>query len=224
MHYFNSPMGYISASLFAGFVNFIFVKDIFVIGSFSFSNFFSLIPWVFMIFIPAISMRLFSEERRNKTLEVLISLPLLEREIVLGKFLAAFLVISVGLLLTMFVPITFFFIVKIYLPEVLVGYSGVLLLAAAFLSFSIFVSGRTNSQIVAFLVSSLFLFLFLVFSSDFASTVVPESLLRYINFLLPLIHYNNFAKGVIDLSSVVYFLSATAMFLFLTVIDLEKRR
>ena len=221
--YFSSLIGFSVPALFAAFAVFLFVKDIFVIGSFSFVNFFSIIPWIFMIFIPAIAMRAFAEERKRNTLEVLLSLPLFEKQIVLGKFFAAFLLLLIGISLTLPLPIAFFYLAKVYLPEVAVGYFGAILLGASFLSLSLYISSKTDSQILSFLLSALSLFFLLVLSSDFAAPIVPESALSYINFIFPSFHFDPFTKGLISLPSLLYFLSFTLLFLFLTVLELERR-
>ena len=221
--FFSSLIGYAVPAIFASFLVFLFVKDVFVVGSFSFVNFFSFMPWVFMIFIPAISMRAFAEEKKRNTLEVLLSLPFLEKQIVLGKFFAGLFMIIIGLILTLPLPVVFFFLAKVYFPEVIVGYFGALLLAASFLSLSLYISSKTESQILAFIISSLTLFFLLVFSSDFAATVVPESLLSYVNFLLPSFNFEPFTKGLVSVPALFYFLSFVFLFLFLTVLELEKR-
>lgn len=221
--YFNTVNGYIPVALFAIFANFLFVKDLFAVGTVSFSNFFSFLPWILLIFIPALAMRIFSEEKRRNTLEVLLSLPLEEKTIVLGKFFALSLILLISIFLTFPAVFVIAFITKAYLPEIFVGYFGVILLSLAFLSFCFYVSSKTDSQIVAFLASVLILFFLLVFSSDFVASYIPENLLRPVNFLFPLINYEGFGKGLISLSSVFYFISFLFLFLFLTVLELEKR-
>ena len=177
-----------------------------------------------MIFVPAVAMKSFAEERKRNTLEVLLSLPFSEWDIILGKFLAAFSIVLIGVALTLVLPVVLFFLSKVYLPEILVGYLGVVLLSSSFLSLSLYISSKTDSYIVSFLISAIAIFFLLVFSSDFASPVIPEKLLYFINFLLPLYHFDAFAKGVINLASVLYFVSFTIFFLFLTVIELEKKK
>src|SRR3989344_5665671 len=98
-YYLNNPIGYIVVILFAVFANFLFVKDIFVVGSASMRPFFSFLPWLFLVFVPALTMRILSEEKRVNTLEVLLTLPVSETQVVLAKFFALLTVAAVGLLL-----------------------------------------------------------------------------------------------------------------------------
>jgi len=227
--YLNNPLGYISLALFGVFANFMFVKDIFVYGSASLRPFFEILPWLFMIFIPAISMRLFAEEKRTNTIETLLSLPISEMQIVFSKFLATLVLAGIGLLLTLGLPISMYALTKqagarIYLPEVFVGYGGQLLLACGFTAVSLFFSVKTKNQIIAFLGSVITLFFLVIFSTDFAASVLPRMLQEIFNYLSPVTQLDNFIKGVLDVRSIFYFVSMTALFLFLTVVDLEKRQ
>lgn len=222
-YYLNNPVGYIVLVLFAIFANFMFIKDIFLVGSASMRPFFYLLPWIFMVFIPALTMRIFSDEKKNNTMEVLLTLPISETQIVLAKFLALLSLVFFGLILTFSLPLSLSLITKIYLPEIIVGYLGQLFLAVSFISISMFFSNQTKNQIVAFLVSVIIIFLLLVMSSDFLATVLPKFLQDNLVNLTPIYHEQNFTKGIIDLRSVFYFASFSLVFLFMTIIDLEKR-
>lgn len=227
--YLNNPIGYIVVILFAIFANFMFVKDIFVTGSASLRPFFDIIPWLFMIFVPALSMRMLSEEKKSNTIEVLLSLPLSEMQIVLAKFIVIVILIKIGLILTLGLPISMYFLTdqvggQIYLPEILVGYIGVVFLGCFYASISLFFSSLTKNQIVAFLLSVVTIFFLITFSTDFASGVIPQILRVPLNYLSPVTQLSGFTKGVIDLRAVFYFFSSTILFLLWTVIDLEKRK
>lgn len=222
-YYLTNTIGYIIIVLFAVFANFLFIKDIFVVGSASMKSFFGILPWLFLIFIPAISMRIFAEEKKSNTLEVLLSLPISETQIVLAKFLALLTLAGISLALTLSLPISLVFISKLYLPEVLTGYLGAIFLAGALISLSIFFSTQTKNQIVAFLVSTILIFLLIFLSSDFLGNVIPKIIQDFLSYFSPIYHLNNFIKGIIDLRSLIYFLSFIAVFLFLSVTVLEKR-
>ncbi len=223
-YYLNNPIGYIVLILFAVFANFLFVKDIFVVGSASMRGFFGILPWLFLIFIPALSMRIFSEEKRINTIEVLLTLPISETQVVLAKFLALLTLVFISLILTLSLPVSLSFLTKVNLAEILVGYLGCLLLASSFISLSMFFSNLTKNQVVAFLISVLTIFFLLVLSTDYFSSVFPKILQDFLIYFSPIFHLQNFAKGLIDFRSVFYFFSLTIFFLFLTIIDLEKRK
>lgn len=222
-YYLNNPVGYIIVILFAVFVNFIFVKDIFVGGVVTLRPFFGFLPWLLIIFIPALSMRILSEEKRINTIEILLSLPVSETQIVLSKFLALLTLSVIGLSLTFSLPVSLAFIAKVYLPEIIIGYIGVILMSAFFISLSMFFSSLTKNQVIAFLTSTLTLFLLLVLASDFFSSLFPKIIQDFSTYFSPLYHLDSFVKGIVDLRSVVYFVSFIVVFLFLTIVDLEKR-
>ncbi len=220
----NNYLGYIIVFLFSLFANFLFIKDIFVSYSFSFKGFFLVIPWLFLIFIPALTMRSFSEEKRLNTIEVLLTLPVSEIQIILGKFFSHLVILKIALVLTMFFPVASIFLAKTYLPEIIVGYLGLIFLAGFFVSIGLYFSNLTKNQVVAFLSTILVTFSLVVISTDFFANLLPRFLINQLIYFSPLYHFENFSKGVIDLRSVFYFISATTVFLFLTIIDLEKKQ
>ena len=222
-YYLNNAVGYIVVILFAVFVNFLYVKDIFLNGSVSMKSFFGIIPWLFLIFIPAISMRAFSEEKRLNTIEVLLTLPVSEAQIVIAKFFTYIVLVILALLLTFTLPASFYYLAHIYLPEVIVGYAGAVIMGASFIAVAMYFSSLTKNQIVSFLSSLLVLFILLGISSDLLSTFLPKFIQDALVYFSPIYHFQNFAKGIVDLRSVYYFVSIAVLFLFLTVVNLEKR-
>ena len=222
-YYLNNPIGYIVAILFAVFANFLFIKDIFVVGSASMKPFFSILPWLYLVFVPALTMRTLSEEKRTNTMEVLLTLPVSETQIVLTKFLALSTLLLIALFLTMGLPISLMFLTKLYFPEILIGYAGSLIMGAMFIAVSMVFSAFTKNQVVAFLSSVICLFIVLVLGTDFMAGVLPKTILDYLSYFTPMYHFQNFMKGVIDVRSVVYFVSALLFFLFITIVSLEKR-
>jgi len=222
-YYLNNPIGYIIIVLFAIFANFLFIKDIFLVGTASMRPFFGILPWLMIVFIPALTMRILAEEKRGNTIEILLTQPISETQIVLSKFFALLTLMGIGLLLTVGLPISLTFLTKIYLPEILIGYFGQVLLGASLISLSMFFSSQTKNQVVAFLSSTLVAFLLLVLSTEFTASVLPKFLQDFLIYFTPIYHLQNFIKGLIDLRSLFYFFSLTVIFLFLTVIQLEKR-
>src|SRR4030042_2761353 len=123
-YYLNNPLGYIVVILFAVFANFLFVKDLFLVGSASMRSFFAILPWLLMIFIPALTMRILAEEKRTNTIEVLLTLPISETQIILAKFFALTTIVSLAFVLTIGLPVSLGFLTKMYLPEIFIGYLG----------------------------------------------------------------------------------------------------
>jgi len=223
MQLLNSPVGYSVPIVFALFLGYLFIKDVFVIGSASLKPFFSVAPWLLFILIPALSMRSISEEKRTNTIEVLLTLPLSEETVVFAKLLSLFTIIAITLGLTLSIPLVLGFISALYVPEIIVGYVGLLLLSSLYLSFSLFVSSRVLNQIASFSVSVIILFLMTTLSSDFLANILPKAVQDVLLFGSPLLHLDNFVKGVVDLRSLSYFILLIVLFYKLTVTELKKR-
>lgn len=222
-YYVNNPAGYIVMILFAIFANFLFMKDIYIRGNTSMRPFFDSLPWLCIVFVPAVCMRLMSEEKRMRTFEVLMSLPIKESELIVGKYLAAVCFCALSLGLTLSIPATLFYLGSPILSEIIISYMGGIVLIAFYAAISIFFSSITANQVVAFLSSIVCLFLLTVIGGDFAASVLPLFIREHIIFLSPLYHYSSFLKGIFDLRAVFYFASLSAAFLFLAVIHIEKR-
>lgn len=223
-HFFNNPIGFIVIVLFALFSNFLFIKDIFSFGSASMRPFFVTTGWLLTVFIPALTMRSFAEEKRTNTLETLLTLPVREWDVVFGKMLAVMTVVALALALTLGLPVALTFMANLYFPEVLMGYIGLLLMSAAFTAIAMFFSLKTNNQIVAFFLSAIVLFILIAFSSDFVASFIPRGFSDALVFAMPVTHLEPFIKGMLDLRSVGYFLMLTGLFVFLTASELEERQ
>ncbi|MFZ2026037.1 MAG: ABC transporter permease [Microgenomates group bacterium] len=223
MQFLNSPVGYTVPVVFALFLGYLFTKDVFIIGTASMKSFFSVAPWLLFILIPALSMRSISEEKKTNTIEVLLTLPLSEEKIVRAKFASIFTVLAITLALTLSIPLILGFLAKLYLPEILVGYVGLLLLSLSYLSFSLYVSSKVTNQIASFSLSVITLFLITTLSSDFLANLLPKAAQDLLLLISPILHLDNFAKGVLDLRSLFYFVVFTLIFYQLTVKELQKR-
>ena len=223
MQLLNSPVGYSVPIVFALFLGYLFMKDVFVVGSASLKPFFSVAPWLLFLLIPALSMRSLSEEKRSNTIEVLMTLPISESTIVLAKLLSIFTITALTLALTLSIPLVLGFISALYIPEIIVGYVGLLLLSLLYLSFSLFISSRVSNQIASFSLSVIILFVMTTLSSDFLSNILPKSIQDILIFGSPILHLDNFVKGVVDLRSLSYFIVLTVIFFNLTVIELQRR-
>lgn len=227
--YLNNPVGYIVVAVFAVFANFLFVKDVFVVGAASMKTFFDTMPLLLMIFIPAMTMRIISEEKRTNTIDLLLSLPVSETQIVLAKFLAILSMTLIGFVLTFGLPLSISLLSgatgsKLYMPEILIGYLGQLFVASGFIALSLYFSSVTKNQVVAFLLSVISIFFLIMFSNDFLASTFPKLIVDALGYLSPLTQADLFTKGVLDIRAIYYFVSFTVLFLFFTIFDLEKRR
>ncbi len=224
--YFNSPIAYIAVVFFLIFTSvwFFFFQQFFVQAEASLRPFFNIIPAVFVILVPAITMRSWAEERKLGTIELLATLPFSEWKLVLGKYLAAFALLAVMVLLTLPIPFMASLFGRFDSGEVLGEYLGVLLMGSASVAIGAYISSLTKNQISAFIITVLVL-LFLSFSLQLTMMVGAFAFLRpLLRWISMNEHYGNFARGVIDSRDLVYFLLMTVFFLFLTVNNLVFRK
>jgi len=207
--FFDSLMAYVMIVLFLGFSGFftwIFGSDIFLVGQASLQSFFGISYWTLFFFIPAITMGLLAEEQKSGTIELLITKPVSDWQIITGKFLAAFLLICITLVLTLPYYITVANIGKIDHSAVLMGYLGLLFMSAAYISIGLFTSSITNNQIVA-LLAALFIGIFFHLIFSLVSSSSGGWFANLLGYLSLGTHYESMARGVIDSKDILYFLS-----------------
>ena len=189
--------------------------------------FFSFIPWVFLLLVPAITMRLWAEERRLGTIELLLTLPLRQSEAVIGKFLAAWAFCAIALALTFPFWITVNVLGSPDNGVIACGYLGALLVAGSFLAIGAAMSAATKNQVIAFVLGIAVCFVFAVASypvvTDFISTAAP-GLATFVRRISIGERFVDFTRGVIELRDVIYFASLIGFFLFLNTIIIEHRK
>jgi ABC-2 type transport system permease protein len=207
--FFDSLMAYVMIVLFLGFSGFftwIFGSDIFLVGQASLQSFFGISFWTLFFFIPAITMGLMAEEQKSGTLELLVTKPVSDWQIIFGKFLAAFLLICIALVLTLPYYIMVANIGKIDHSAVLMGYLGLLFMSSSYISIGLFTSSVTNNQIVAFL-AALFIGIFFHLIFGLVSNSSGGWFASLLGYLSLATHYESMARGVIDSKDILYFLS-----------------
>ncbi len=227
--YFYSPIAYVFSVIFILLNSGIYMFTFFFYGNADMREFFSALPLTLgLIFIPAISMRLWSEEHKLGTVELLLTLPMKTEHIVLGKFLASFVFYLVALSGTLVIPILLVILGKPDFGPIIGGYFGAILLGAFYLAVGIFISGFFSDQIVSLIITSLSCGFLALIGWQFVPMVIDgwipglgEFLYQYVGVTR---HFNDIERGVIDLKSIVYFLSFTALFLYLNAKSLERRK
>jgi len=219
--YFHSPMAYIVVGAFLLVAGYLYFGTVFLAGTASLRTFFQLAPLLFVVFAPAVSMRLVSEEIRSGTLELLTTMPVRDHQVVLGKFLAGLAVMCSALAMTLVWAVTIASVGELDWGPVIGGYIGLVLVAAALMAVGLMTSTWSRNQIVAFifaLLISLALWLF-----DKVSLILPPGLARVLEYLSIDVHFQNIARGVIDSRDLVYYLSITVVALFFAVRSLRRR-
>jgi len=224
--FFDSLMAYIMLIAFLGFSGFftwLFGSDIFFIKQASLQSFFSIAYWTLFFFIPALTMRQFAEENRSGTLELLLTKPVNDWQVVLGKFFSTFVLIVIALVLTLPYYITVASLGPIDHGAVLTGYLGLLLMSAAYISIGIFTSSVSTNQIVSYLlalfIGIFFQIIFSMLSSNFGGFIG-----ELLNFLSVSSHFDSISRGVIDSKDLIFFFSLIFLGLIGTEANLASKR
>jgi ABC-2 type transport system permease protein len=168
-------------------------------------------------------MRLFSEDRKQKTDQLLLTAPISTKEIVFGKYLAAFGIFMVGVLITLIYPVILAFTGNLPIAETISCYVGFILLCSAILAIGAFMSSITESQIVA-AVATYGVLIFTLLLGSVASNVSNEIIVKILLWLSPVQRFSDFTLGILNFEPIIYYLSITGLFLFFTVMVFERRR
>jgi ABC-2 type transport system permease protein len=228
--YFATPLAYVFIVIFlvlAGVLTF-FVGGFFERGQADLQSFFSFHPWLYLVLIPALSMRLWSEERKSGTIELFLTLPVRLIEAVLGKFLAAWVFAGIALALTFPMWLTVDFLGSPDHGVIIASYLGSWLMAGSILAIGAAISAATKNQVIAFVVTAAFVFLLTVAGTQTVLGLfqgwAPAGLMRAIVASSLFGHFNAITRGVVDMRDLVYFISIMVGFLATNavLIDLKK--
>ena len=221
--YFISPIAYIVISVFLIIIGWLFFSTFFLEKQANLTKFFSLLPITFAFIIPAVTMRLFSEEINIGSYELLITLPLSFRDIILGKFLAAVAFVAIMLSPTLLYALSTALIGDLDWGPVIGGYFGALLLGASFSAVGLLASSFTKNQVVAFIIGMAICFS-LTLLIDFVLFFIPNAFIGFFQYLSANHHFQNIAKGVLDLRDIIYFLSLSFIALYATNLVIEEKK
>jgi len=220
--YFYSPVAYIVITVFLLITGWFFTSDLFISSESSLRNVFGIIQFVFIFFVPAITMRLLSEERKSGTIELLFTMPITDMEIVLGKFFAGLGLLVVAILFTLPYAFTVIVLGEPDIGMMLSGYFGLVLLGAAYVAMGTFASTISGNQVISFIIS--FIIIFTLWLIDKFLVIIPPVFAPVFQFLSTDYHFENIIRGVIDSRDVVYYLSLVVVMLSLAKLSLESRK
>lgn len=225
--YFNAAIAYIFIIVFVVINAGLFMTQFFLINRAEMRSFFLTLPFLLAVFLPAVTMRLWAEEKRGNTLELLLTFPMSTQSLVLGKFLASFVFYLAALAATLPLPVMLHVLGRPDTGAIAGGYLGTALLGAFYLAVGIFVSGLVRDQIVAFILAMMACFALHLMGMDFLATSMDGWLPGLGTFLKEHVgsagHFEAFSKGVLDTGDVLYFMIGTVMFLVLNGFWLEGR-
>jgi ABC-2 type transport system permease protein len=228
--YFATPLAYVFLVIYLvvmGFFTFA-LGGFYERGQADLEPFFLWHPWLYLFLVPAISMRLWAEERKSGSIELLMTLPITMGEAVLGKFLAAWCFIAIALALTFPIWITVNYLGDPDNGVILTAYVGSLLMAGAFLAIGACISGANRNQVVAFIITVVICFVFLLSGFQpvlaFFSAWAPQAFVDAVAGLSFLTHFNALSKGVLDLRDIVYFLLVIWAWLYANAVVLDMKK
>ncbi len=224
--YFGSPMAaiFIGTFLLAALFTFFWIETFFARNTADIRPLFRWMPVLLLFLVSALTMRQWSEEQRMGTLEVLLTLPVSVTRLVIGKFLAVFVLVAIALALTLGLPITVSLMGPLDWGPVVGGYLGALLMAAAYIAIGLFISSRTDNQIIALILSVLVSGLFYLVGSSGVTDFFGTSVANFFRALGTGSRFASIERGVVDLRDLVYYLSLTGFFLACNVLSLESKR
>ncbi|MBU2650283.1 MAG: ABC transporter permease [Bacteroidetes bacterium] len=224
--FFNSLMAYIMIVAFLGFsglFTWFLGSDVFFIKQASMESFFNIAYWTLFFFIPGLTMRMFAEEKRSGTIELLLTRPVTDWQVVLGKFLATLILILIALALTLPYYISIASMGPVDHGAIWTGYLGLILMSATYIAIGLFTSSISTNQIIGYLLA-LFIGIFFQVIFSFAAgylTGLPGQIFDYLSVST---HMDSISRGVIDSRDLVFFLSLIFLGMILTEANLEKSR
>ncbi|WP_445680036.1 ABC transporter permease subunit [Radicibacter daui] len=228
--YFATPVAYVFITIFlvlSGALTFM-MGNLLGRGQADLQPFFNFHPWLYLVLIPAISMRLWAEERKSGTIEMLLTLPLTQCQAVVGKFLAAWAFTGIALALTFPVWITVNVLGGPDNGVIFAGYIGSLLMAGGYLAIGSALSAITRNQVIAFVLTAAVAFVFTVAGTpmvlDFFSGWAPAALVSTVASLSIMTHFQAIQTGVLDLRDLIYFVTLIALFLYANALILDLRK
>ena len=221
--YFTSMLGYVFLTIFLLLTGVMFYVVNIRFMTARMTNFFSIVNNWALFLLPLLTMRLFSEDRKQKTDQLLLTAPISTKEIVFGKYLAAFGIFMVGVLITLIYPVILAFTGDLPIAETISCYVGFILLCSAILASGAFMSSITESQIVA-AVATYGVLIFTLLLGSVASNVSNEIIVKILLWLSPVQRFSDFTLGILNFEPIIYYLSITGLFLFFTVMVFERRR
>jgi ABC-2 type transport system permease protein len=228
--YFSTPLAYVFLVIFlagAGAVTF-YMGNFFGRGQADLLAFFGFHPWLFLVLIPAVGMRLWAEERKTGTIELLMTLPVTTGQVVAGKFLAAWAFTAIAIALTFPIWISVSYLGDPDHGVIIASYLGSLLMAGALLALTSCLSALTKNQVIAFVVGAAASFIFMVSGLDivlgFFTNWAPAYIVDLVASMSFLTHFQTITKGVVEVPSMVFFLSLMAVCLFINVQIVELKK
>ena len=219
--FFNQPMSYIIGIIFLLITGWFFSSSLFIVKLAEINSLLNILPFILLFFIPAITMKAIAEEKRQGTIELILTNPVSDASFILGKYYSSMLIMCFLYVLTIIYPIILAIAGDPDGGKIVVSYIGLLLLTSLYVSIGIFASAFTKNQIVAFIVA--FMIIFIFFMLDKVTIFFPAQLQTLLQYLSATYHFNNFTLGFIDIEDLTYYITFTILFLSLAYYKITER-
>ncbi|HRN86396.1 MAG TPA: ABC transporter permease subunit [Candidatus Dojkabacteria bacterium] len=220
--YFSSPVAYIVIGVFALMIGVYFSRNVFVDNQANLRKLFEFIPLIWIIIIPALTMRSFAEELKNGTLEVLMTLPVTKLQIIFGKFLSNLVIAFFMLLTTLPAFITVNYLGNPDIGQTATAYLGLLLVASVYIIIGLAISLNSKNQIIAFIISSFLLAILYLVGEEDVLKVIPARYHQIMEFIGLGAHFRSIARGVLDSRDVLYYISVMILTFMITLFSFNK--
>jgi ABC-2 type transport system permease protein len=228
--YFSTPLASVFLTIFVALTGAFafYIGGFFENGQADLSSFFTYHPWLYLLLVPAVAMRLWAEERKSGTIELLMTLPIAPAEAILGKFAAAWAVIGIALLFTLPMWITVNVLGSPDNGVILTSYLGSFLMAGAFLAIGSFISALTKNQVIAFILAATICFLLVMSGTELVQNTLkvwaPSGVVSAVSSMSVLAHYDQITRGVVGLPSLIFFISIIVFALVGNTIAIEQKK
>ena len=220
--YFTSPVAYIVMVVFLIITGWFFTNGLFLANVVSMRSVFDIIPFILLFFIPAISMRTFAEEKKSGTIELLLTKPITDYDIVIGKFLSTLSLAAITFLPTLVYVVSLKFLGPLDIGSIISAYIGLVLMCGIYVGIGLFASSLTENQVIAFIVS--FLIVFILFMMNKILVFIPAPFNSILEYISSDYHFTSIARGVLDTRDLIYYFSGIYIMLLLTKTSLESRK
>jgi ABC-2 type transport system permease protein len=220
--YFTSPVAYIVMVVFLIITGWFFTNGLFLANVVSMRSVFDIIPFILLFFIPAISMRTFAEEKKSGTIELLLTKPITDYDIVIGKFLSTLSLAAITFLPTLVYVVSLKFLGPLDIGSIISAYIGLILMCGIYVGIGLFASSLTENQVIAFIVS--FLIVFILFMMNKILVFIPAPFNSILEYISSDYHFTSIARGVLDTRDLIYYFSGIYIMLLLTKTSLESRK
>lgn len=220
--FFTSPVAYIVIVVFLIITGWFFTSNLFIGGAVTMRGVLDIIPFILIFFIPAISMRTFAEEKKTGTIELLLTKPITDFDIIIAKFLSTLSFAALALAPTIIYVISLSFLGTLDYGSIISAYIGLILMSGVLVSIGIFTSSLTENQVIAFIVC--FLIVFALFMLNKILIYMPTGIVSILEYISTDYHFGSISRGVIDSRDIIYYLSGITIMMFLTKTSLESRK